>query len=509
MFNDAVRFAKACPECVVATGNGRTIKPPLHPIPVSRPFQILGIDIMDLPLTERGNKHVIVIQDLFTKWPLVFAVPDQKTSRIAQLIAEEVVPCFGVPECLLSDRGTNLLSNLMADLCRMLGVTKLNTTAYHPQCDGAVERFNRTLKTILRKHAAKFGCQWDRFLPGVLWAYRNTPHTSTGEKPSFLLYGVDCRSPTEAAFLPTTEVHPMEASDYREELMLSLSSARQLTASCIQKAQGKYKKQYDRKARKSTLRLGDWILVRFPQDESGRWRKLSRPWHGPYRVTDRTDPDITCVKVYHPQDGPICVHQSRVCPCPEEFPAGYFWYGGKRKGPGRPPKWVDQLLQSGSSNTEQPSCENGVERTTPNKEDNAQQQAAEGYKNLGEDASQGYPERHSTIDGPPGEDLAQGDLANSPQAQSSDRGDQDRNPPDQIDSQADRPDNIEDSGNIHLEHAGSSGNSGPEPRQTVGDSGRNRRADGRLRATLRPPKRLVYSKVRGRTFSRGKGDVMN
>ena len=85
-------------------------------------------------------------------------------------------------------RGTNLLSNLMADLCRMLGVTKLNTTAYHPQCDGAVERFNRTLKTILRKHAAKFGCQWDRFLPGVLWAYRNTPHTSTGEKPSFLLY---------------------------------------------------------------------------------------------------------------------------------------------------------------------------------------------------------------------------------------------------------------------------------------------------------------------------------
>ena len=269
MFNDAIRFAKACPECAVATGNGRTIKPPLHPIPVSRPFQILGIDIMDLPLTDRGNKHVIVIQDLFTKWPLVFAVPDQKTSRIARLIAEEVVPCFGVPECLLSDRGTNLLYNLMADLCRMLGVTELNTTAYHPQCDGAVEQFNRTLKTILRKHAAKFGCQWDRFLPGILWAYRNTPHTSTGEKPSFLLYGVDCRSPTEAAFLPTTEVHPMEASDYREELMLSLSSARQLTASCIQKAQGKYKKQYDRKARKSTLRLGDWILVRFPQDESG------------------------------------------------------------------------------------------------------------------------------------------------------------------------------------------------------------------------------------------------
>ena len=312
-------------------------------------FQILAIDVMDLPPTERGNKHVVVIQDLFTKWPFVFAVPDQKTDRIARLIAEEVVPCFGVPECLLSDRGTNLVSKLMMDLCKILGITKLSTTAYHPQCDGAVERFNRTLKSILRKHAARFGCQWDRFLPGILWAYRNTPHTSTGEKPSFLLYGVDCRSPTEAAYLPPEEVYHTDVEDYREELMLTLSSARQLAASCIQRAQMKYKEQYDRKAKETTLRIGDWVLIRFPQDESGRWRKLCRPWHGPYRVTDRTDPDVTCVKVYHPQEDTICVHQSRVCRCPDGFPAGYYWYGGRRKGPGRPPKWVELLLQSGSS----------------------------------------------------------------------------------------------------------------------------------------------------------------
>ena len=158
-------------------------------------------------------------------------------TRIARLIVEEVFPVFGVPECLLSDRGTNLLSNLMIDLCKMLGVTKLNTTSYHPQCDSAVERFNRTLKTILRKHAAKFGCQWDRFLSGILWAYHNTPHSSTGEKPSFLLFGVDCRSPTEAAYLPADDTCPTDLEDYREELMLSLKSARELASSCIQKAQ--------------------------------------------------------------------------------------------------------------------------------------------------------------------------------------------------------------------------------------------------------------------------------
>ncbi|CAI8028275.1 Receptor-type tyrosine-protein phosphatase delta [Geodia barretti] len=118
MFSDASRFAKACPECAITTAAGRRIKPPLHPIQVGRPFQILGIDIMDLPLTDSGHRHVVVIQDLFTKWPFIFPVADQRTNRIARLIAEEVVPWFGVPEALLSDRGANLLSHLVLDLCR-------------------------------------------------------------------------------------------------------------------------------------------------------------------------------------------------------------------------------------------------------------------------------------------------------------------------------------------------------------------------------------------------------
>ena len=71
----------------------------------------------------------------------------------------------------------------MKDVSALLGIEKLlNTTAYHPQCDGLTERFNRTLKTMLWKHAAQYGAQWDRYLSGVLWAYRNTPHEATGEK---------------------------------------------------------------------------------------------------------------------------------------------------------------------------------------------------------------------------------------------------------------------------------------------------------------------------------------
>ena len=102
----------------------------------------------------------------------------------------------------------------MYDIYELLSITKLNTTAYHPQCDSMVERFNRNLKSMLCKQAALHGAQWDRYLSGVLWAYRYTPHESTGEKPSFLLFGVDCRTLTEAALLPPSPVEEGDIGDY-------------------------------------------------------------------------------------------------------------------------------------------------------------------------------------------------------------------------------------------------------------------------------------------------------
>ena len=271
---------------------------------------------MELPLSHKGNRYVIVFQDFLTKWPFVFATPNQKAIRIPELLAEEIVPSFGCPEALLSDRGTNLLANGVQDVCRLLGITKLNTTAYHPQCNGMIERMNRTLKAMLRKHVAKFGGQWDTYLPGVLWAYRNTPHESTHKKPSFLLYGIDCRSPTEAALLPTEDLELTDVTDYREQLMLSLKSVRESAISSMKEAQGHYKTQYDKKSKPANYKLGDWVIIRFPHEESGKQRKLSRPWHGPYRVIQRNDPDVKAVKVYFPDETQIQVHQTRVCHAP-------------------------------------------------------------------------------------------------------------------------------------------------------------------------------------------------
>lgn len=66
MYADTINYVRNCPECLVVSGAGRVATPPLHPIPVDQPFQIVGVDIMDLPVTTRGNKHVLVFQDFLT-----------------------------------------------------------------------------------------------------------------------------------------------------------------------------------------------------------------------------------------------------------------------------------------------------------------------------------------------------------------------------------------------------------------------------------------------------------
>lgn len=116
------------------------------------------------------------------------------------------------------------------------------------QCDGMVARFNRTIKSMIRTHTALFGQQWDCCLPGLLYmymyVYRNTFHKSTWEKLSWLLFGEDCRSPSEAVLLPPSTLQSADVNNHREEVILSLPSALELAAKCIQKAQSKYKQHY-------------------------------------------------------------------------------------------------------------------------------------------------------------------------------------------------------------------------------------------------------------------------
>ena len=147
---------KWCRSCLVCATRqpGRVVQPPLTPIPVSGTFHRVGVDVIQFTKSYSGNRYAVVFVDYLTKWPEVFAIP---ALTIAKLFVEQIISRHGVPVQLLSDCGAAFLSYLLAEICKLMGVEKLNTTAYHPQTDGLAERFNRTLTDMLAKKVEQSG----------------------------------------------------------------------------------------------------------------------------------------------------------------------------------------------------------------------------------------------------------------------------------------------------------------------------------------------------------------
>ena len=330
MRSDVCRYCRSCLTCASRRGTGRKIHPPLQPIPVGGPFHRIGVDILKLPQTTSGNQYVVVFVDYLTKWPEAFAIPDQRAETIARLLCEQIICRHGIPEQLLSDRGANFLSDLILEICKVLGVKKLNTSGYHLQTDGLVKKFNSTLTNMIAKSCESRPYDWDQQLPYLLFAYRVSAQESTKDSPFFLLYGRDSRVPTESALSFQRSPYVIDYDDYKEELMDNLSSAWKNAQMHIARAQSNQKRYYNRHANENKVRKGDRVMVFMPIETQGRDRKLARPYHGPYRVLNATPTNVEVSLIDKPNDPSIFISLDRVTPCYPEL-GDCSWTGRKRR----------------------------------------------------------------------------------------------------------------------------------------------------------------------------------
>ena len=180
-----------------------------------------------------------------------FPSDNQTSKTIVRLLVDYVICRHGVPEMLISDHGTNLLSTLMKEVSEVMGMRKINTTAYHPQAYGLVENFNRTLQAMIAKSVDVFGIDWDEYLPQLLFAYRTKPHESTGESPFNLLYGRDTRIPFDSTL--SAKRSPYQVDRTEIGIGHGLSEAWQIERKSVAKAQKRQKRAHDRHFRPKTF----------------------------------------------------------------------------------------------------------------------------------------------------------------------------------------------------------------------------------------------------------------
>lgn len=261
------------------------------------PFSFVVVDALGpFPETPAGNKYILIFVDYFTRWPEAIAVRDLKTSTFLQVLVDEVLCRYGVPDNLLSDRGSNFVSALAKTLYKTVGIDKLASAPGHPQGQGLVERFNSTLATMMKMYVSAAQTDWDVYLPRLLWAYRTAHQETLGDSPFFCLHGRDPTQPLHLAFVNQDEPWKSdELPQWKRKQSAWFLATRKLVESQLLRGQNRDSLAKDHKRH---VEFGPtdsvWVYQYFQKSarpDDTRIKKLAYHWHGPYRIHEKQGPN--------------------------------------------------------------------------------------------------------------------------------------------------------------------------------------------------------------------------
>jgi len=187
---DVEEYIKKCGLCQKNKLMPRTRAPLVITDTPTRSFEKCALDILGpLTVTTNGNRYLLTFQDSLTKFSKAIPIPNQEANTISKEFVTKIILEDGIPEKVLTDQGTNFLSEIFKNTCRLLRIDKIQTTAYHSESNAALERSHHTLAEYLRHYINKDQTDWDEWVPYAMFAYNTTPHTATGYTPFELMYG--------------------------------------------------------------------------------------------------------------------------------------------------------------------------------------------------------------------------------------------------------------------------------------------------------------------------------
>jgi hypothetical protein len=244
-----------------------------------------------LPRTKHGNRFLLVISDRYSKVTKTVPLRTVTALSVARAFCDHWAYVYGPPVSLLTDNGPQFTAKFFQAVCSELGIRKIFTTAYHPQTNGQVERYNRTILASLRGYVSKRQDDWDDFTSAITFAYNCRVHSSLGMPPFELAL---TRPPPTLALQALPRADEVAPNTLKREFLERLKTLRLRAGENLHKAQVRYKKSYDRGVvRKNTeLSVGDEAYLRVEITDVGRNHKLESLVQGPYRVVENAGTTI-------------------------------------------------------------------------------------------------------------------------------------------------------------------------------------------------------------------------
>ena len=282
------KWVKSCDTCQSAKNPVGKTAGPLGHLEASRPWDLLCVDLIGkLPKSHAGNYYVLTVIDVFSRYTKAFAIKDKSAEAVADNL-KELFLRMGIPNRILSDQGKEFVGTLNAQLFRSLGIKHCCSSPEHPQGNGMIERYNRTIKDQIRKLGNSRQTNWEKLLPALTHAHRVTPMAGNSYSPFELIFG---RKP-ELGFVDNST---FSEEDWMLTLWETLEELHQLAKK--KNTEGHRKAEKHHRGKPRNFKPGDLVLVHSNQTPKGKSRKLTRRWTGPYRVVNM--PSKQTVQVCH------------------------------------------------------------------------------------------------------------------------------------------------------------------------------------------------------------------
>lgn len=280
-------YCKTCDVCQkVGKPNQKVPVAPLHPVPVmGEPFERLILDCVGpLPKTKTGFQYVLTIMCTATRFPEAIPLRTIKSPVVVKALLK-FCTTFGLPKEIQTDQGSNFTSKTFAQTLAALGVSHRMSSAYHPESQGALERYHQTLKNMIRAYCLDTGKEWDEGLPFLLFATREAVQESTGFSPADLVFGHTIRGPLKLLSEQLVAVNraPVLVTEYVSSFRERLHHAWDMAKKHLSNAQMKMKLRFDKKSVNRTFNPGDRVLVLLPVPGS----VLNAKFAGPYKVEQK------------------------------------------------------------------------------------------------------------------------------------------------------------------------------------------------------------------------------
>ncbi len=268
-------------KCAQNKGSVPRPAPILEYPPPDRPWDVVSIDLLQLPASNQGSKYLLVCVDHLSRYVVLAPIKDKSANSVAHALITRLFCPYSTPRVLLSDNGAEFRNQLLSEICTQFGIKQSFTVSYHPASNGLVERANRKILDVLRPVVCGLLHTWEDWLPHVAASINSSVCESTGQSPHFILFGVEQRLPYDLLSTFSTPVYNVD--DYVKCQLKVFSDIHKTVKRKLQDTKTAMCEQQHRRASPVTLQVGDSVMVRVPE----RGSKLSPKFEGPRLITKK------------------------------------------------------------------------------------------------------------------------------------------------------------------------------------------------------------------------------